>query len=616
MKNILEVIKSIETNEYNAKSDIEKVFTIISDIDFKTVTFEFEENIYKSLSNIIDLSIIYKGTEIIEMLTHLDLDLINLGVENTIINDEVFNEVFDLILSKKEVDVEKYDPFDLKLDYLFVLLFKSKLYYISKNSENNIINEVIENDDLLRFQEMLGLSVVSYDMMTYQYESLLHMSVMFNAISITEFLLEESNLIYSFNIRNESPLHYVCRYANVEMFKLFLEYNPDLSMLNKTGYNAFDFSVFNKDISLMKYLIKSNYFDTFDRLYNSETPYSINNDNFRGLLELIVNKQISLNKIFDEKDKKMSLGYLIVESGNIEFVEAILETGYDVNSKIYNNVNFLYTAAISDDLAMVDFLIKKGADVNSFINENDSVLTGVARYSSLEMFKYFIEQGANINNYLTGIAMNATYSKNVDIINYLFENEYEIRVFLDNYHSSLLNSIVNNLNEVSVNLITKEFVSAHNKLGVPLLVESVRRNQYKVIQTLVENGADFSIKNSLGETALHVAAGGDDLITLDILIKSATNIDPLMKDNITPLMLAILRNKVANVKMLVEGGASLKIKRLRYVSPLSQAFIGRNRKEIREYLIENGASLKEVLFTFLVSLTILLSLISIVIVSL
>ncbi|HEV3269899.1 MAG TPA: ankyrin repeat domain-containing protein [Candidatus Rhabdochlamydia sp.] len=86
-------------------------------------------------------------------------------------------------------------------------------------------------------------------------------------------------------------------------------------------------------------------------------------------------------------------------------------------------------------------------------------------------------------------------------------------------------------------------------------------DSFSILQALTNKGADLLIKDSQGWTALHYAAAAGNFVALGLFLdaeKSLLNIPALNGE--TPLYLAVQKNQLPCVKMLLEAGADLSIK--------------------------------------------------------
>ncbi|QZA58152.1 ankyrin repeat domain-containing protein [Candidatus Rhabdochlamydia porcellionis] len=112
-------------------------------------------------------------------------------------------------------------------------------------------------------------------------------------------------------------------------------------------------------------------------------------------------------------------------------------------------------------------------------------------------------------------------------------------------------------------------------------------DSFFILRTLIEKGVDLFIKDSQGWTALHHAAAVGNFVALDLLLdveKGLLNIPALNGE--TPLYLAVQKNHLSCVKMLLEVGA-LSLKSMHGWNILMSA-IHNGHEEMALFLVKTG----------------------------
>jgi len=98
--------------------------------------------------------------------------------------------------------------------------------------------------------------------------------------------------------------------------------------------------------------------------------------------------------------------------------------------------------------------------------------------------------------------------------------------------------------------------SLNNDGDLTLLMAAAQRNNVRLINILIANGANKNSQNRLGATALHLAADQGHIDVIDALIKKKAPVDPRNIKNNTPLLFAASGGHTSTVTALIEAGAA------------------------------------------------------------
>ena len=168
------------------------------------------------------------------------------------------------------------------------------------------------------------------------------------------------------------------------------------------------------------------------------------------------------------------------------------------------------------------------------------------------------------------------------------------------YRARLLDEVdgLNNGNDNSSNEDNEndhdydEYVTDDNEVrDIPLAVLAERGDLYVVTQRL-ENGADPNESDSSGETALHTAVGISHMPLVRVLLLHNAALDPpLSLCGWTPLHKAAARGNADILRLLLEFGADLRLKKTD--GDLAIDLARRNNREtcvkLLEWAVEMGA---------------------------
>ncbi len=122
----------------------------------------------------------------------------------------------------------------------------------------------------------------------------------------------------------------------------------------------------------------------------------------------------------------------------------------------------------------------------------------------------------------------------------------------------------------------------------PLIVIASRNNNYRLIEILVEAGADVNSKTGRGNTALIAAASNENLKLIKYLIEERADVDAKTEEGNTALMYTTFYDNVEIANCLLEAGANPDVSREDGCSPLERA-ARNNYHGVLMSLLEAGA---------------------------
>lgn len=154
-------------------------------------------------------------------------------------------------------------------------------------------------------------------------------------------------------------------------------------------------------------------------------------------------------------------------------------------------------------------------------------------YGDVECMKSSLSLGANVN---------ATDDDGVSVLFHAVCNGNDSRYSVDVVKAILTKEL--NINEVRYD----------DKYTALLVAIKAGRNDIAII--LIESGADFNLKSSVGETALTVAATGGDVMLVSSLISHGADIEETTEQGYTPLMFAAYNDEYELVDFLLKSGAN------------------------------------------------------------
>ena len=188
------------------------------------------------------------------------------------------------------------------------------------------------------------------------------------------------------------------------------------------------------------------------------------------------------------------------KKGNLKKVKLMLKRGADINFQGKYGITALDYAAAYGHLNVMNFLIENGAEnINYALNMASS-------NGHSEVVKLLVDQGADVNYCHVGqsVLELAIMSRCPRIVKILLENGADV----NNKQEPLLVGAAFWRNLIIVKLLVDAGadINAFDKYGSSALSMAADKGYPDVVTFLMIRGADPTIKNKRGETALDVAS--------------------------------------------------------------------------------------------------------------
>ncbi|XP_050394765.1 uncharacterized protein LOC126812415 [Patella vulgata] len=252
--------------------------------------------------------------------------------------------------------------------------------------------------------------------------------------------------------------------------------------------------------------------------------------------------------------------HIAVQYHNIMAVQMFTEYGADVDIENPNGDRPLHMACRSNQSSVAHVLIEKGATVDCENNDGNTPLHIAVRFSDVQLVHLIICSSA-INRANkdgdTPIHVAAKYGR-VNIINYLINVKgLNIAALNKRRETPLHAAIISKKDDTAMILINKmenlEILDVDGSSCVHLAVEHCSSS--RVLESLLERGADTNSINHLGETPLHIAAKSNKADATKVLIKNRCEVNSGCLDGNTPLHLAAKNGSLEVVNILLTHNA-------------------------------------------------------------
>jgi len=222
----------------------------------------------------------------------------------------------------------------------------------------------------------------------------------------------------------------------------------------------------------------------------------------------------------------------------------------------------MVAAARCGDLNKIKQALKRGISVNARVGRRGrTALLNAARIGRWDIVRFLINKGANVN------------MSSRDSVTAIMSASGLRAEELERYQKRGCNAALPGV------------LTPFERKNI------VRERSHRIVRFLVRRGADFSIRDRFGNTALHYASRAGNYKTARHLLKKGANINNRNKKRETPLHLAVRAARLKLVKFLLENGANPKLHDAAGKTPLR---IAREKKLFKIIILLEKAASREV----------------------
>ena len=345
---------------------------------------------------------------------------------------------------------------------------------------------------------------------------------LFNSLAFTQYNNDEKALIEA------------CKKGDLETAKKLIRTGTDVNTKDDKRVSALMYAIKSSNLDLVKELVR----------FGADIGYYYGSSDDRG------------------KSVNIDIAFFALESGNNAIIEYLLSKGANPN-------DFLFFAIYKNDINGVKEFIKKGADANYYLpyasergnvavmqeliksgakDFNNSLRRAIFEYiyqeiDNSEAIIELIKSGADINMTLSvdisetdnysyyiqvPIFFYAIQTKNYTIVKALLAEGVKLEGTNSNNQTVIMAAIITNNADIVREILKKDKSLLEEEIeDETILTWAIKNNRgfrydynysvdVKVIDALLEAGADYNAENSDGKNALMVAAskGREDIIEL------------------------------------------------------------------------------------------------------
>ena len=329
------------------------------------------------------------------------------------------------------------------------------IYYVLLYNNENILDLILDRN-------------VKLDFLDSDKRSILYIPIKFLYTSVLKKLLEKDRKIIGINIIDIkdnlglTALHYSILYNNFEAFKILLEYNANILIINNQNLNAFHIAIQYKKKKFLIYLLNLiNEIDFYTDYKDNLLHFCLRNDEF-DFIPLILKKKININS--KEETNGLTALHMAIIKNLLSIVGMLINFGSDINIQdFYGNSSLHYAISEKND-EIIDLIFKYNPNFN---------LTNIDGNTALHIYL----ENNNINKnilkiFIKNTNLNIQNNKGITCLKQLlnldlfleYQDELqtkELNFFIDNIEHYLTNHDILNtvVNSYYNNIINKEELS-------------------------------------------------------------------------------------------------------------------------------------------------------------
>ncbi|WP_353286446.1 ankyrin repeat domain-containing protein [Wolbachia endosymbiont (group A) of Crataerina pallida] len=409
--------------------------------------------------------------------------------------------------------------------------------------------------------------------------TLLHWSALKGHSSIAEFLVDKEANVNAKDILGRTPMHFAvmnnhkdiqdvygrgptyttAESNDEEIVQLFLMKGASINEADENGETPLHLASWDGHLGILQHLI-NNGANIGTKDSSGKTPLDIARDKgHNNVAEYLQQTQLSLDKQFftavqdgslnevkdfvsrgaslDTQDSNNGWTPIIyaAQGSKWDAVKFLIAQGAKFNNEITYQGTPLHFAAQEGNSNMVQFLLDKGADIEAQNAYNKKPLHLAVEAGKLKVVRLLLDRGANIK------AADMYGQTPLDLaIKKGYENIVEVlkQKQLDLDKELLIAAEKGDLEKVRESIRRGANVNIQDRQGWTPLFWAIQKNNFNIIELLLDNSADIKVKDNEGWTPLHWAVSLGSLDIVEHLVERGADVNASTADGRTPLDIA------------------------------------------------------------------------------
>lgn len=348
--------------------------------------------------------------------------------------------------------------------------------------------------------------------------------------------------------------------GNMEILKYLIENKADINIIDRKGWTALHYAASKGHFEILEILLKAGSNTESKCIFCGCSPlyHASYHEDSRGV-ELLLNYGADINRKTDEKVTPLMRA---VDSERIENARLLINANAEIDNLSSEGKTALFIAVddYKKDLELIKLLVKSGANPNVGTGEHNPLIKAVEK-NYFEVVKLLTESKCSINsNVLNQAIKSANDKKRIDLSEYLikFKSDHpEIDTspaFTDD--SFFLDAIEKNDIAFIRSYFSKSLKLKQESMSTSM-IKAVLHKNLEILEVLINNGGNVNTMLDDKTTILMIAAENNKSDALELLLNHKSNVNIKNDFGKTALILAVNRNNTKIVKLLLEKDAKV-----------------------------------------------------------
>lgn len=213
------------------------------------------------------------------------------------------------------------------------------------------------------------------------------------------------------------------------------------------------------------------------------------------------------------------------KKNNFSLAKYLLENKAYINAEGFNNITALNVTILSNNIKLFDYLIQKGAQLG---DKNSTHIHFAAQNNCLTIIKHLIEKKVDINSKdqdreNTPLHL-AVKNGHIETINYLISQNAIIDIANNYGCTPLFEAVYDNKIDIIIILLSK-YSELKKDIDGHTLHTACKCDKVKIVELLVNNGANIHKQNRESLTLIETACKYDKLETFKYLLTKELELD-------------------------------------------------------------------------------------------